>query len=233
MESSIGVLFIIAVVVLIIIVLVLVFNSQSYHKVTGNGYFETMNNKGRYGEYHIYKKLQYLEGSGAKFLFNLYIPKAGKENETTEIDSIIIFDAGILVIESKNYGGWIFGDENSQKWCQSLYGKYSGKQKNFFYNPIKQNYYHIKALEQILKKNGIKVPLWNIIVFPEDCEIKKMGVYSKNTFVVKADNLSNTVAKLPGGAIRYDEWGKIYELLYPYSQVGYNVKADHIANISK
>lgn len=236
MESSIGLLFIIAVVVLIIIVLVFVFNSQSYHKVTGNGYFETMNNKGRYGEYHIYKKLQYLEGNGARFLFNLYIPKAGKENETTEIDAIVILDKGILVIESKNYGGWIFGDENSQKWCQSLYGKYTGKQKYFFYNPIKQNYYHIKALKKILEHNGISASCWSVIVFPEDCEFKKMTVYSKDTFVVKANNLKNTIdtiEHLPGGVMQHEDTERIYDLLFPYSQVGNDVKAEHISNITR
>ncbi|MBD8948316.1 MAG: NERD domain-containing protein, partial [Blautia obeum] len=32
------------------------------------------------------------------------------------------------------YSGWIFGNEKSKNWCETLKGK-----KYFFYNPIKQN----------------------------------------------------------------------------------------------
>lgn len=44
---------------------------------------------------------------------NLYLPK--EDGSTTEIDLIMLSETGILVFESKNYSGWIFGDEKRIK----------------------------------------------------------------------------------------------------------------------
>ena len=41
------------------------------------------------------------------------------------------------------YQGWIVGSENADNWQQIIYNK-----KNFF-KTIKQNYGHIKAIEEI------------------------------------------------------------------------------------
>lgn len=54
---------------------------------------------GSYGEYCIFKLLKSYESQGAKFLFNVYLPKG--ENETTEIDVLMICSQGIYVFESK------------------------------------------------------------------------------------------------------------------------------------
>ena len=63
-----------------------------------------------------------------------------------QIDHVVVSIYGIFVIETKNYSGWIFGDENSQYWAQVIY-----KTKNRFYNPILQNRGHIKALQGLLQ----------------------------------------------------------------------------------
>jgi hypothetical protein len=52
---------------------------------------------------------------------NLYIPK--KDGSTTEIDLIMLSQTGVYVFESKNYSGWIFGDEKSKNWMQTLQSK--------------------------------------------------------------------------------------------------------------
>jgi hypothetical protein len=70
-------------------------------------------------------------------------------NGTTQIDQIIISKFGIFVVEVKTYKGWIFGDENSPQWTQALT---SGKYK--FQNPLRQNYKHIKALQELLGYNS-------------------------------------------------------------------------------
>ena len=66
---------------------------------------------GEIGEYLIWKELKSFERKGGRFLFNLYIPKAN--DETTEIDVVLIHPKGFFVIESKNYNGWIFGNERN------------------------------------------------------------------------------------------------------------------------
>lgn len=65
---------------------------------------------------------------------------------TTQIDHIVLSIYGIFVIETKNYQGWITGGENSEKWTKNMYGK-----KYTFRNPLKQNYAHVKALEEVLE----------------------------------------------------------------------------------
>ena len=62
-------------------------------------------------------------------------------NGTTQIDHILLSRFGIFVIETKNINGWIFGNEKSKYWTQSMYGK-----KYKFQNPLHQNYSHTKAL---------------------------------------------------------------------------------------
>src|SRR5690606_6749578 len=52
---------------------------------------------------------------------------------------------GIFVVETKNMKGWIFGGEFQAEWTQKIF------KKTFkFQNPLRQNYKHIKALEEAL-----------------------------------------------------------------------------------
>lgn len=60
------------------------YKEETYYKITKVSYFNVRHNAWKYGEYLIYKYLKDFENQGAKFLFNIYIPKKG--NETTEID---------------------------------------------------------------------------------------------------------------------------------------------------
>ena len=75
-------------------------------------------------------------------LNNVTIPTP---NGTTQIDHVIVSRYGIFVIEAKNMNGWIFGNEKSAIWTQSLPG---GKFK--FQNPLRQNYRHTKCLSEFL-----------------------------------------------------------------------------------
>lgn len=51
------------------------FKDSSYSKASGNGFFDTALNKGNYGEFLTYYKLEKMNGNH-KLLTNLYIPKA-------------------------------------------------------------------------------------------------------------------------------------------------------------
>jgi len=75
-------------------------------------------------------------------LNNLTVPT---ENETTQIDHVLVSRVGVFVIETKHYKGWIFGDSKSPNWTQVLF-----KQKFRFQNPLRQNYKHVKAVQAIL-----------------------------------------------------------------------------------
>ena len=71
--------------------------------------------KGHFGEYLIDYALNRAPGYAQK-LCNVYLPYKGR---TSEIDVIMLHETGIYVFESKNYSGWIFGDEKGQYWTQT------------------------------------------------------------------------------------------------------------------
>ena len=64
----------------------------------------------------------------------------------TEVDIILITYAGIFVIESKNFKGYIFGNSNHKKWMQVI----SKEEHNQFLNPIVQNKHHIDFISDKL-----------------------------------------------------------------------------------
>ncbi|TCT14547.1 nuclease-like protein [Natranaerovirga pectinivora] len=105
------------------------YKGSNYKVASGNSFFRTVFDKGNYGEFLIFSYLEKLEGE-PKLMTNLYIPK--ENGSTTEIDLIMISETGIYVFESKNYSGWIFGDEMQKNWTQTL----QNRQKNKFFNPI-------------------------------------------------------------------------------------------------
>ena len=84
---------------------------------------------------------------------------------TSQIDHVVVSPYGIFVVETKNYKGWITGGQFSEEWTQHLRG-----QKNDFRNPIKQNYGHIKALEQLLDLD--KSAFISIVAFSDRATLK-------------------------------------------------------------
>ena len=167
------------------------YKKSGYYQITHNSYWSTRNDKGKFGEYMTYKYLSQYENYGCKFLFNLYIPK--ENNQTTEIDVIMISPKGIFVFESKNYSGWIFGDEHRRQWCQTLPKGRRRSQKSYFYNPIIQNQTHIKYLSRIINAN---IPLHSIIVFSDRCVLKNINIENHLIHVINRYMVSATVSAI-------------------------------------
>lgn len=84
---------------------------------------------------------------------------------TTQIDHVFVSRFGVFVVETKNYSGWIFGDENQAMWTQKLF-----KTNNKFQNPLRQNFKHIKALESLTCLPSEK--FHSVIVFVGGSEFK-------------------------------------------------------------
>jgi len=157
------------------------FKSSSYSNASGNGYAKTVASKGNSGEYLTFLELEKLDGE-KRILTNLYLP--GKDGKTTEVDLVMIHPTGIYVFESKNYSGWILGDEKGRYWTQSL----NGGKKNKFFNPIWQNKAHINALSKVLG-NGYENLLHSYIVFSERCELNKSINELQGVVVLKRNRL--------------------------------------------
>lgn len=184
--------------------------------------------KGRYGEKLTERELNLVKLFGRKgqVLRNIYVPKSN--GETSEIDVVFITQKGIFVIESKNYSGWIFGDEKSAYWTAML----PNKSKNKFYNPIKQNQSHIKWLGEFL---GSDIPLFSIVVFSERCELKKVTVQNPDIYVIKRDSLYAAVRKIWDNSIDKldeNEISSVYKKLEVLTHMDQAVKTTHIENIN-
>ena len=96
-----------------------------------------------------------------------------KDGVTTQIDHVVLSQYGIFVIETKCYSGWIFGDEKSRVWTQTLpcgRGWWAHSEKHTFQNPIRQNWRHIYVLAKRL--NLPKRYFFNVVVFSGSAELK-------------------------------------------------------------
>jgi len=206
------------------------YKKSSYYQVTHHSFIATRLNIGRNGEYLTYKCLKRYEAEGAKFLFNVYVPKAN--GETSEIDVMMIHHKGIFVLESKNYSGWIFGNETKKMWTQTLPAGRGRSRKESFYNPIMQNQSHIKHLKEFL---GKPIQAWSVIVFSERCTLKKVQLKSNDIYVIKRNRVARTVKNIcksiPNELLSDTDIIDIYNCLYPFTQVDSTVKEEHIKNI--
>lgn len=206
------------------------YTKTTYYQITKNPWLSVYFDKGRLGEYLIYKRLRSAERSGAKFLFNAYIPKG--DNETTEIDVLMIHPKGLFVFESKNYSGWIFGNEQNRNWYQTLPLGRRKSHKEVFYNPIMQNKTHIKHLKLLL---GEDVLMHSIIAFSERCTLKKLELQSRDVQVINRFRVAETVrsicVRIHDPQLTAEQIQELYEKLYPYTQVDAATKAQHIENI--
>jgi hypothetical protein len=176
--------------------------------------------KGAIGEIGIGIVLGMLDSSIYKTLNNRIIETKSK---TTQIDHIVVSNYGVFVIETKNYKGLIFGNDESTYWTQALYGS-----KEQFYNPVKQNLGHIQALRECLAEYG-SVEIHSIIVFSEDAELKVNSpsvvgypmdmldyIKSCNEIVLSDTKRDSIIAKLNGLKIENQ-----------------NLEKEHINNLKK
>lgn len=122
--------------------------------------------KGKMGEFAVVAHVKlYLDQDRYTLLNDCILPD--EQNQTTQIDHILLSPFGIFVIETKNYKGWIFGNQHQKTWTQKIY------KKSFkFQNPLHQNYKHQKVLEDILSDIVEPQFIHSLIVFMPDCEFK-------------------------------------------------------------
>ncbi len=121
------------------------------------------------GEKTISRKLYSPDSIQYKSLNNLVLPSKGNTN-VTQIDHVIISNYGIFVIETKSYKGWIFGNVNQEYWTQVIF-----RYKKRFYSPLRQNFTHIKAIEDLLGRSRLKAPIISLVVFPYADKLKISG----------------------------------------------------------
>lgn len=121
---------------------------------------------------------------------DLYVSK--KDGGYAQIDMVVVTSVGIIVIEVKDYSGWIYGNGGQQKWTQVLA---QGREKYRFYNPIIQNKNHIFALRG-LSRQFYNLPYFNVVVFSNRCNLQELNFIPHETYVTKANRLLEVIEKI-------------------------------------
>lgn len=142
-------------------------------------------NDGKAGERVVARKLRRLESQGCVIINNVTLKH---KNGSSQIDHIVISPFGIIVIETKEYKGFLFGSEETTSWMQALY-----TEKNKFYNPILQGRGHIRTLKYNMPQY-VNVPFYLIVALAGDCEFKTFE--KVKTPVVYPGQLYKTIINL-------------------------------------
>lgn len=170
------------------------------------------------GEREVAEVLKKIKGY--KLLNDILIKN---QDKTTQIDHVLIGKKGIFVIETKDFSGIIKGEEYSKVWTQIIKG-YS----NEFYNPIRQNYGHIKALENLTKKRNIFI---STIVFTNKSKLEEVNT---DTAVIQLKDLKKFIKKYPSNInINKEEIECIYNLIKKNNINSNRIRKKHIKNINK
>ncbi len=198
--------------------------TTKYNKKSGNGFFKTYFDKGNYGEFILYRKLTRIFSQHA-VLTNLYLDNVNTDK--TEVDVIVVSNKNIYIFEMKNYAGYIYGSEKDKNWTQ-VFNKFS---KHKFYNPLRQNYVHTKAVEKYLQvNNSILNPM---VVFSNRSKLSKINVSQKSSVL----QLRNTVKylkqneKTSENLISDDQKKTYIEILLEKSLADETVKQQHIEDV--
>lgn len=175
---------------------------------------------GSIGERKVIAKLNpWFFGKVEHFMINNIIIKDNK-GDTHQIDHIEIRHNGIFCIETKNYSGYIFGNDESEKWTQIL----NKKERNYFQNPVKQNEIHINQLKRVLDN---KYKIINIVVM-----VQNNLAHIKSEFTVGLSNLKYCLKVYNDGTnYTFEEMQEIYTKIIKSASDTTN--KEHVKNIKK
>lgn len=169
-------------------------------------------------------------------LHNLYLPKV--DGGTTEVDVVLICTKGVYAIESKNYSGYIFGDEQQRYWTVTLNAGrdlvgFRQIEKHKFYNPIWQNNTHIRYLQNVL---GKKIPIESIIIFSDHCTFKSLSYDINKVTIMHLVSLKHYISSmrdLSEDILSQDRVDYLYNTLLPYTKSDEEKKQSHISYVNE
>ena len=160
-----------------------------------SAYLNSPKFKGKMGERAVDNTLQSHGFEKRYTVSDLIFVSDGK---SVQIDHILINPHGLFVIETKNYGGRIYGSDGQHEWTQVL-----GRSKHRFYNPVKQNATHVYHLNKILPK---KVPIHSVVVF-----VRNNTSYITSNSVVGLSSLPEYLSRYRATVLTNDEIDELYD----------------------
>lgn len=135
---------------------------------------------GKAGELRVAELLSQLPDGYT--VFNDVVLSQGER--TTQIDHVVVSIHGVFAIETKNYRGDIYGNDDRDQWKQVIrtdvtvqrkwWKTYTYITKNEMYNPVRQAKGHTYALRKILKEFP-NLPIIPIVVFVGDCNLDSVN----------------------------------------------------------
>ena len=136
---------------------------------------------------------------------------------------MIVSVYGIFVVETKNYQGWIYGNEIDRQWTQVIY-----KKRQQFYNSIKQNHGHIKALKGMLPEYR-HIPFISIINFSPKATLKEIKIHSSHVYVVYTHRVNSVIKSIKAPVLSNSELLSITERIQ--QQTNKTSSTEHIHNM--
>ena len=175
--------------------------------------------KGKIGEKKVSKVLNSLMDKYGGYVINdVMIP--GEDNKTSQIDHIYVSEYGVFVVETKNYAGRIYGNDNQQNWTQVLA---YGHSKHKLYNPVKQNQTHIYRLKELINTD---FEFKSVIVF-----VKGNTRYIESRYVYTLKELKNLITSKSLKIITDLEARSINNKIVAYKENPVKTNKEHIAEI--
>ena len=117
---------------------------------------------GWFGEHWTKQALKKLPKNEYKIINNVMLKLDGT---THQIDHIVVSKYGIFVIETKQYNGYITGSKYDKKWVKH----YKGGNVYYYTNPIRQNYGHVKTIQEIFNLDDNQV--FNLVCIPSNAKL--------------------------------------------------------------
>lgn len=196
-------------------------------------WYNSAGQKGKRGEMRVFNILSLLPDEYT-ILNDLVFPT---ERGTTQIDHLVISKYGIFAIETKNYRGEIYGDDNRQEWTQLIvtevtYAKkwwktYTYVTKNHFYNPVKQSLGHAFRVKELLSAFP-RIKVVPIVVFVGDAILSNVN---SRHHVVYEENLLDVISSYRTIYLTDDDLHKIIDIIESYNIRQFVKDREHVKNI--
>ena len=170
---------------------------------------------GAAGEFWVKRELKKL--SKEYLIINDYMIRIG--NKTYQIDHIVVSLYGIFVIETKQYNGYLTGNDYDKTWIQ-----YSGKKKYYINNPIHQNYGHIQALKKALELSDNK--FISIVCISSRAKVK----VKSNKVILIGNLITNIKSYHEKILLNYEE---IYNKIISFNITSRQERREHVKNMKK
>lgn len=113
----------------------------------------------------------------------------------TQIDIVAITKFGVFVIEAKNWKHWVKGSYDDFNWT----GLSSNRKIMTVFNPVHQNFIHIRALRNKLRVAGYSPATFhNFVVVPDGTQINSncSEVVNLSILIRKLQQIANDTQKI-------------------------------------